>query len=66
MDLPLVLLTVVAPVYIGAMLVLAIALCRAAKRGDEMEIERARPARPAPRPRRERARPRIAAMSGRR
>ena len=66
MDLLLVLLTVVAPVYIGAMLLLAIALCRAARRGDEMEVARVRQSRPAPRPRRERARPRLAAMSGRR
>jgi len=37
-DLLLVLLVVVAPVYLGAMCLLAIGLCRAAKRGDELEI----------------------------
>jgi hypothetical protein len=36
-DLLLVLLAVVAPVYLGAMTLLAIGLCRAAKRGDEIE-----------------------------
>jgi hypothetical protein len=37
-DLLLVLLAVVAPVYLGAVLLLTLGLCRAAKRGDELEI----------------------------
>ena len=38
MDLLLVLIAVVAPVYLGAMCLLALGLCRAAKRGDELEV----------------------------
>ena len=63
MDLLLVLLVVVAPVYLGAMCLLAIALCRAAKRGDELEIE----GRQAPAPaRREKPAARLALVSSRR
>jgi hypothetical protein len=51
-DLLLVLLVVVAPVYLGAMFLLAIALCRAAKRGDELEIEGRQAPAPARRERR--------------
>jgi hypothetical protein len=40
-DLLLVLLAVLAPVYFGAMALLAIGLCRAAKRGDELDGARA-------------------------
>jgi hypothetical protein len=65
-DLLLVLLVVVAPVYIGAMMLLAIGLCRAAKRGDELELaaDSAPPRRA--RARRERSKAPLALVSGRR
>ena len=69
MNLLLVLLVVVAPVYLGAMTLLAIGLCRAAKRGDELEIAsgqvRAAAARVEARKARE-ARPQVALLTGRR
>ena len=63
MDLLLVLLTVVAPVYLGAMALLAIGLCRAAKRGDELEILSGQAQAAA---RREASEPRLALVSNRR
>ncbi len=68
MDLLLVLLLVVAPVYIGAMMLLAIGLCRAAKRGDELELlaEPARARSVTARPRRAKRARRLALVNGRR
>ena len=57
------LLTVVAPVYLGTMSLLAIGLCRAAKRGDELEILSGQALAAA---RREDAAPRLALVSSRR
>jgi hypothetical protein len=48
-DLLLVLLVVVAPVYLGAICLLTLGLCRAAKRGDELEITRRQAPAPATR-----------------
>ena len=64
MDLLLVLLTVVAPVYLGTMALLALGLCRAAKRGDELELLSGQAARAAAL--RDVREPRLAVLSGRR
>ena len=66
MNLLPVLLFVVAPVYLGGVTLLAIGLCRAAKRGDELEIASGQARAAAVRAEARQARPQVALLTGRR